>query len=318
MSAVRPLSGTRIDLEHGSYRASIAGLGASLRVLQFEGRDLVLPYGVNELRPAYSGATLAPWPNRVTDGRYRFAGVEQQLPLSEPARGHALHGLALWLAFTVAERTVDAVTLTATVQAQAGYPHRLDLEVSYRLDDEGLHQSVTATNAGDDAAPFGTGPHPYLVGGPGRVDDWVFELPASEVLTVTPDRLIPRELVSVEAVADAAAGRAGAFDFREARAIGTTAIDHAFTGIARDGGGVATVTLTAADGSGVAMRFGQSCPWIQVCTADAPLDAEAHRRGLAVEPMTCPPDAFNSGTDLLVIEPGVSATASWSIAALTA
>ncbi len=318
MSAVRPLSGTRIDLEHGSYRASIAGLGASLRVLQFEGRDLVAPYGVNELRPGYSGATLAPWPNRVTDGRYRFAGTEQQLPLSEPARGHALHGLALWLAFTVTERSVDAVTLTATVQAQAGYPHRLDLEVTYRLDDEGLHQSVTATNAGDDAAPFGTGPHPDLVAGPGRVDDWVFELPASEVLTVTPDRLIPQGLASVDAVTDAGAGQAGTFDFREARAIAATVIDHAFTGVARDGSGIATVSLTAADGSGVAMRFDESCPWIQVCTADDPLDAEAHRRGLAVEPMTCPPDAFNSGTDLLVLDPGTSTTASWSISALTA
>lgn len=308
MSAVRPLSGTRIDLEHGPYRASIAGLGASLRVLQFEGRDLVVPYGVNELRPVYRGATLAPWPNRVVDGRYRFAGAEQQLPLTEPDRGHALHGLALWLAFTVTERTVDAVTLTATVQAQAGYPHRVDLEVTYRLDDEGLNQSVSATNAGDDAAPFGTGPHPYLVAGAGRVDDWTFELPASEVLMVTADRLIPQALQPVMA----------AFDFRDARPIGATVIDHAFTGIARDGSGVATVALTAADGSGVAMRFDESCPWIQVCTADDDLDPAAHRKGLAVEPMTCPPDAFNSGTDLLVIEPGASATASWSIAALTA
>ncbi|HWU31187.1 MAG TPA: galactose mutarotase, partial [Microbacterium sp.] len=57
------------------------------------------------------------------------------------------------------------------------------------------------------------------------------------------------------------------------------------------------------------------CPWVQVHTADLP-DPAASRRGLAVEPMTCPPDAFNSGTDLIVLEPGAAHTAGWSIRAL--
>jgi len=309
VAARRPLSGARFDLEHGPYRASIASIGASLRLLQHDGRDLVVPFGLDEMRPVFRGAVLAPWPNRVTDGAYRFADVAQQLPLTEPARGHALHGLALWLDFAPVSRSVDHVVLTATVEPQTGYPHRIELEVEYRLDDDGLHQSVVARNTGDSPAPFGTGPHPYLVAGSGPLDGWVLDLPAGEILTVTPERLLPIGIfdVSVE--------EGGRFDFRTPHLIGATVIDHAFTALQRDDDGIATVRLTAPDGSGVAMRFDRSCDWLQVCTADNVV-ADYHRAGLAVEPMTCPPDAFNSGRDLVVLDPDASTTASWSIAAL--
>ncbi|MGA1836384.1 aldose 1-epimerase family protein [Herbiconiux sp. 11R-BC] len=309
MEPARPLSGARVDLEAGDYRASIASIGASLRVLQYRGRDLVVPFDVDEVRPGYRGATLAPWPNRVADGRYAFAGVAQQLPLTEPGRGNALHGLVSWLDFAVTARDADRVTLEAVIEAQDGYPHRLVIEVAYLLDGKGLHETVTARNPGNAPAPYGTGPHPYLVAGAGSVDDWTFTLPAAEVLAVTPDRLLPVGL------ADVAVEDAGVFDFREPRVIADTFIDHAFTGLARDAAGTATVTVTAPEGAGVAMSFGADCPWVQVHTADTP-DPATSRRGLAVEPMTCPPDAFNSGTDLVVIEPGGASSASWTITAL--
>lgn len=309
MVARRPLSGARFDLEHGAYRASIASVGASLRVLQHDSRDLVVPFDLDEVRPVYRGAVLAPWPNRVTDGAYRFADVTQQLPLTEPLRGHALHGLALWLDFTAVARSVEHVVLAATIEPQAGYPHRIALEVEYRLDDDGLHQSVTARNTGASPAPFGTGPHPYLVAGPGSLDDWTFDLPADEILAVTPERMLPI------GVSDVTVEDGGAFDFRTPRLLGATVIDHAFTSLHRDGEGFATVRLTEPDGTGVAMRFDRSCEWLQVCTADSDI-ADYHRAGLAVEPMTCPPDAFNSGCDLVVLNPDAATTASWSISAL--
>ena len=58
----------------GGYEAVVASIGASLRVLTYEGRDLVVPFAPDELRPVHRGATLAPWPNRVVDGRYAVAG----------------------------------------------------------------------------------------------------------------------------------------------------------------------------------------------------------------------------------------------------
>ncbi|MHA7984603.1 aldose 1-epimerase family protein [Rathayibacter sp. CAU 1779] len=309
-----PLSGTSIDLEHGDYRASIASVGASLRTLTHADRDLVVPFGADEVRPAYRGATLAPWPNRIVDGRYTFAGVEQQVPLTEPHLANALHGLVVWQDFDVRDRGDDFVELATTVQAQQGYSHRIDLTVVFRLSDDGLFSSVTARNTGADAAPFGTGPHPYLVAGSGHVDDWTMLLPASEILTVTPDRLSPVALADV-ATAVVGSARPGAYDFRTPRAVGDLFIDHAFTALSRDADGVASVELIAPDGHGVAMRWDTACPWVQVHTADQDNPATS-RLGMAVEPMTCPPDAFNSGTDLIVLQPDESTTAGWTITAL--
>lgn len=304
-----PISGTHFGLSAGDYHATIASVGATLRTLEHKGRPLVVPFEADEVRPAFRGATLAPWPNRVVDGTYTFAGTEQQLPLTEPNRGHALHGLAAWLDFAAVDRSGSSATFAATIEAQAGYPHRVEVSVTFSLDEGGLHTAVTATNTGPTAAPWGTGPHPYLVAGEGRVDDWTLSLPADSVLTVDDVRLIPQGLADVATEGD------GVFDFRTPRRIGDTFIDHAFTGLARDEQGIASVALRAADGTGVEMVWDRACPWVQVHTADQPVP-ELNRLGLAVEPMTCPPDAYNSGTDLIVLQPGESSTASWTIRAL--
>ncbi|MCI0157519.1 aldose 1-epimerase family protein [Leifsonia shinshuensis] len=304
-----PLSGTHYGLTAGDYHATIASVGASLRTLEHRGRRLVVPFDADDVRPVFRGATLAPWPNRVVDGRYTFDGATQQLALTEPGRGHALHGLAAWLDFTAVDRSASSVTLAATIEAQDGYPHRVEVAVAFELDEDGLHTTVTGTNSGPSPAPWGTGPHPYLVAGDGRVDDWTLELPASDVLTVTEDRLIPIGL------ADVAVEGGGVFDFRAPRAIADTFIDHAFTGLLPAADGRTTVALRSAEGTGVAMTWDEACPWVQIHTADRDVP-EQSRLGLAVEPMTCPPDAYNSGTDLIVLAPGQSTTASWTIAAL--
>ncbi|MEV7800728.1 aldose 1-epimerase family protein [Microbacterium foliorum] len=307
-TAARPRSGRQLRIAGHGYEAVVASVGASLRVLTFEGRDLVVPFDADEVRPGYRGTTLAPWPNRIVDGKYTFGGVEHQLALTEPARGQALHGLLAWAEFEDRLVLDDRVVLAAVIEPQTGYPFRVEVETEYRIDVDGLRQTVTAHNLGADAAPWGTGPHPYLVAGPdGRVDDWTLTLPASEVLTVTPDRLSPVGLESVSEHPE--------WDFRAARPIGDVFIDHAFTGLARDGG-VAEVRLVTDAGSGVAMTFDERCPWVQVHTADNPGIDAIHRIGLAVEPMTCPPDAFNSGTDLVVLEPGATHAASWRISAV--
>lgn len=302
-----PRSGRQLRIAAGGYQADIASIGASLRTLTFDGRDLIVAFDADEVRPNYRGTTLAPWPNRVVDGRYSFAGAEHQLALTEPARGHALHGLLAWAEF--ADRVVedDRVVLVAVIEPQVGYPFRIEVEVEFRLDSDGLNQTVTARNVGTDAAPWGTGPHPYLVGGDGRVDDWTLTLPASEVLTVTADRLSPVAVESVDQHPE--------WDFRTPRPIGDVFIDHAFTELAYTDG-VAEVRVVAADGHGVALSWDENCPWVQVHTADLSDDPENHRIGLAIEPMTCPPDAFNSGVDLVHLAPGSSSSASWTFRAV--
>jgi aldose 1-epimerase len=309
-----PLSGTQHALRAGDYEAVIASVGASLRSLTYGGRDLVVAFDADVVRPSYRGATLAPWPNRVVDGTYSFGGRDFQLALTEPARHHALHGLAGWLDFDAVDKGPDHVTLEAVVEPQTAYPWRIVVTTTFELGPDGLTQTVTARNESTDAAPWGTGPHPYLVAGDGSLDDWILELPAAQVLAVTDDRLSP---IDLEPVGQDDPAR---FDFREARAIGSVEIDHAFTELRRDDEGTTTVRLTDAAGQGVAMSWDAACPWVQIHTADKPDPAE-NRLGLAVEPMTCAPDAFNADrytydSGLIVLEPEQSATASWCISAI--
>jgi aldose 1-epimerase len=309
------LSGTQHALRAGDYEAVIASVGASLRSLTFDGRDLTVPFDADEVRPSYRGATLAPWPNRIVDGRFTFAEVPRQVPLTEPARRQALHGLAGWLDYEAIDKGPSHVTLTAAIVPQTGYPWRVVVETTFTLDADGLTQTVTGRNESTDAAPWGTGPHPYLVAGAGHVDDWTLDLPAADVLAVTPDRLSPIGLRAVDA------DDPERFDFRTARRIGTVEIDHAYTGLSRDADGRATVRVTDPAGAGVEMVWDAACPWVQIHTSDKGVGKPGHRTGLAVEPMTCAPDAFNAGsydfdTGLIVLEPGESATASWRIAAI--
>ncbi|MFH8248746.1 aldose 1-epimerase family protein [Microbacterium sp. B2969] len=312
-----PVSGIQHTLRAGPYEAVVASVGASLRALRHDGRDLVVPFQADELRPGYRGTTLAPWPNRVVDGVYTFDGVEHELSLTEPKRGHALHGLASWLDFQVTKAGSDFVTLAATVEPQAGYPWRIEVTTTYALGPDGLTQTVTGRNDSAEPAPWGTGPHPYLVAGASALDEWTFELPADEVLLVTEDRLNPDGLRPVDA------DDPQRFDYRAARPIAAAEIDHAYTGLVRDAEGFATVRLRDAAGSGVQMVWDAACPWVQIHTADLPHlpGHPGHRAGLAVEPMTCAPDAFNAAnypydTGLIVLEPDAESTASWRIAAL--
>ena len=305
MSSADPVTaaGERL-LRHGDYEVVLTPVAAGIRTLRHRDTDLVVPYESGEVRPRYRGAVIAPWPNRIVDGRYRFDGTEHQLPLTEPERRHALHGLVSWTRFDTAREDPRCVTWAHELVAQTGYPWSLRLEISHELGDEGLTTSVRATNLSASPAPYGLASHPYLRVGDVPLDSCRLTVPAGEVLQVTPDRLVPRALAPVDGTP---------FDFRTSRVVGDTELDHAFTRLTDSS---ARVELQAPDGQGVACSWDATVlPWLQVHTADVPGDPD-HRAGLAVEPMTCPPDAFNSGTDLIVLAPGATHTASWTIGAL--
>jgi aldose 1-epimerase len=300
------LGGREHPLTAGSYVAVVTEVGAGLRVLRHEGRDLVRPYAADQVRPRYSGVVLAPWPNRVADGCYHFDGETHQLPLTEPERSNALHGLVDWDRFEVQEATTSSVTLVDRLVPRTGYPFPVQVTVAYTLDADGLHTTVTGRNTGTRAAPWGTAAHPYLQAGTEHVDDVVLTVPADRVLDATPDRLLPLGAVPVESLG---------LDFREPRRIGDTFVDHAYTGLRADDDGRVRVVLSAPSGAGVECEWDPAVlPWVQVHTADTP-EATTDRTGLAVEPMTCAPDAFNSGDGLVVLPPGGEHSAAWTIRA---
>jgi aldose 1-epimerase len=300
----RPLTGGQHYIRAGDYQASVTELGAGLRELTYRGRQLIAGYQPDELPPGGAGQLMLPWPNRVGGGRYDFGGASYQLDLSEPARGNAIHGLTRWANWEAApQRTASEITLSHLLLGRSGYPFCLELSVSYRLEPEsGLRVTVTALNAGSRPAPYGTGSHPYLTAGPPAVDSWELQIPASRWLP-TDDRGIP------SGPPQDVAGTS--VDFRTSLPIGDAKLDHALTGLRRDQSGLAWARL----GSG-SMRLGLwaglGYNWLQIFTGDA-LAPGLRRTAVAIEPMTCPANAFVSGDDLLTLAPADSVTHTWGI-----
>lgn len=283
----------------------VVEVGGGLRTYAFGGRDVLAGYPPDARCSAGRGQMLMPWPNRIRDGRYTFAGHDHQLPLSEPDRGNAAHGLVRWAIWSVLERAEDTVTLGCRLRPQPGWEWSLDLSVTYALTVSGLVVTPRARNVGTQAAPFGFGAHPYLSVGENRVDEVELGIPAAARLELD-DRLLPTGLAAVDGTGQ---------DFREPRALGELGLDTAFTDIAAAADGRWRVTLThPRTGRAVTLWADATAyPWLQVFTGDSLPLTIRRTSGIAVEPMTCPPDAFNSGDDLLVLEPGQEFEASWGI-----
>ena len=284
-------NGELIVLKAGGYEATVATVGAGLVGLSFEGRDIVLPFPADELPPAYAGKVLMPWPNRVAGGAYSFRGRRFELPVNEAPTGSSLHGLALWNAWKVERSSGTEVVLTHVLHGEPGYPFQLALTARYALDaGTGLHIELTAENCGEGPAPYGCGSHPYITVGGEDISTCELSFRAGSVL-LTDDKLQPTELRDIQGTE---------FDFSETRTLAGQSLDHAFTALP-EGNWNVTLRHPGLGLSAVVEASGAQAPWLQLYTGEL-----RGRRGLAVEPMTCPPDAFNSGQDLVVLEPGQS------------
>ena len=299
-----PPSGQQIEIHAGDHRVVVAEVGAGLRSFTVGGRDVVDGYAVDEMAGAGRGQVLIPWPNRIADGAYEFRGTPHQLPLNEVPAQNAIHGLVRWAAWGPAERDADRVVLEHTLHPQPGYPFSLVLRIEYALAREGLRVTTTATNVGIDPCPYGSGMHPYLTLGTETVDTVLLRAPGRTMLQ-TDDRGIPAGRASVEGTE---------YDFREPRPIGATELDHAFTDLERGDDGLARVELRdPQDERTLALWVDESYSYLQLFTGD-PIP-QVDRRSLAVEPMTCAPNAFRTGEGLLVLDPGEATTSTWGIRA---
>ena len=287
-------------LELGDQRALVAAVGASLRQYSVGGRDVVLPYDEDAMAPAFSGTVLAPWPNRLRDGLFRFEGVTYDVPLNEHDRQTALHGLVAHTTFSTVDEAADSVTLEHVVVPTHGYPWPVRIRVTYALTSSGLRVQTDVTNLGTATAPFGLGFHPWLSPGDGMVDDTTLQVDATRHVTVD-TRLLPTGTEALE----------GQFDLRAATPLRGIALDDAWVEPTRDADGLTWVRFGGADGRTTAMWADESFRAWQVCTGDF---VEAiQRRGVAVEPMTCIADAFRTGDDLIRLEPGESRQLVWGL-----
>jgi aldose 1-epimerase len=299
---VRNPSGEQYEIAHDDQQVVVVEVGAGLRSYAVGAHDLLDGYGAGEMAAGGRGQVLAPWPNRLQDGSYEFEGRRHQLPLNEPEHANAIHGLVRWEAWQAREREPHRVVLGHVLHPRPGYPFALELRIAYELSDGGLAVQTTATNVGADPCPFGSGAHPYLSVGTATVDDIVLRVPAWTALR-SDERGIPVDTLPIQGTE---------LDFRAARPIGGAKLDQGYTDLERDDDGLARVELRARDGRrGVTLWVDEGYPYLMVFTGDVPA---VGRRGLAVEPMTCAPNAFRSGDGLVRLEPGASVTTSWGIA----
>jgi aldose 1-epimerase len=296
-------SGEQITIVAGDQQAVVVEVGGGLRSYSVGGRDLVDGYSADEMSSSGRGQVLIPWPNRLQDGTYDFDGQRHQLPLNEPERRNAIHGLVRWAPWTIVGREPDRVTMEHVLYPQPGYPFSLRIRIEYELSHGGLKVRTTATNIGSDACPYGSGAHPYMTLGTATINRLELRAPARTVLQ-SDERGLPIDAQTVEGTE---------YDFRKFRRIDSTVLDHAFTDLERDHDGLARVELRDPDSkTQVSLWVDQSYSHLMLFTGD-PL-ANVRRRSLAVEPMTCPPNAFRTGDSLIRLEPGSSFAGTWGIA----
>ncbi|WP_083666930.1 aldose 1-epimerase family protein [Corynebacterium frankenforstense] len=293
-------AGTTVSLKRDAWQAQIATQGGSLVALTFNGHPLVRAWPTSQVRPCYHGATLAPWPNRLADGNYIFAGQTHQLALTEPELNNALHGLVCWENWTLIDSGPDTATMGTTILPQPGYPFQIELTSHWRLSGEGLTWTVTAINQAPAPAPFGIGIHPYLTAGEGSVDDWTLTVPAQTILITDPSRKLPtgRRQLRTSPLSD----------LRIGRCLKGVRLDDCFTDFTKG-----QISITRPDGTGVAMEWEpENLPFAQVFTSDLP-DSPWDRTGVAIEPCSCAPNAFNAPEGPPTLTPREERTYRWSL-----
>jgi aldose 1-epimerase len=274
----------------------VTEVGAALRELHVGDRPVVDGFPEDAMCTGYRGLPLLPWPNRIEDGRYMFEGVEHQLPINRVAEGNAIHGLTCWESWRSVGTASDRVTLALDLPPRPGYPFRLALSIEYALSDTGLEVALTATNTGRGSLPFGAGHHPYFLPRT-TLDAARVRVPARNVIAFSA-RGLPGDATPVDGTP---------FDLRHGAPLGAVRLDHCFGALSRDADGRARVEL-----DDLVVWMDQSFAWVQVYSGENLPPAE-RRRSLAIEPMTCPPNAFRTGRDLIVMRPGEERVMRWGV-----
>jgi aldose 1-epimerase len=294
-------TGVQYVLQRGDAVAVVTELAAGLRLFSRAGTVLTETYADDQIAPGGTGITFAPWGNRVRDGQWMLDGKKQQLDITEPSRGHASHGLLRNTGYALVEQSRDHVVLEATAFPQHGYPFQVSHRVHYSLTaDQELHVEQTLSNRSSAPAPFVLGAHPYLRLGDTPTEELTLTVKAATRL-VPDERKIPVRSETVQ----------GGTDLRAGKAVSSLQLDSAYTDLDFPDG-VATHSLTAPDGRQVELWQDASCRYVHVYVST---EFPGRPKAVALEPMTGPANAFNSGDGLRWCEPGDSFTMRWGIRA---
>ncbi|MGW7426246.1 aldose epimerase family protein [Streptomyces sp. NPDC054813] len=302
-----------VSAPDGSARAVLSLRGATLLSWQVRnevtGRLTELTDGYRDEKELLSqdgvrAGLLAPFPNRVADGRYRYADQDHDLLPGDHGDRLIYHGFAREAPFELAHATTAADSARLLLHTTSirpgrypGYPFALDLTVEYVLSGSELGIEIRATNVGDTTAPYAAGWHPYFtLSRP--IDALTLQIPAHTLIR-TDAALIPlageNALLSLDDCPD--------MDFRTPKQLGDAVIDACYADLTHGAVGQIDTVLTD-PATGEALRVWQHSGYLHVFTGDTL--ARGRRTSIALEPVETMTNAFNRPEHAAVraLEPG--------------
>ncbi len=294
-------SGEQIAIAHGDQRAVVTEVGATLRTYVQGGVPVVEGFSGDEVPLGGHGQVLFPWPNRLGVEPWRFADRSGQPSVDELSGATGLHGLVRWRPFRVESVNQNRCVLSLLLHPSPAFPFAVSIDVAYHLGSLGLTVTSTVTNRDEVPLPFGLGFHPYLAVTSPTIEGATLLVPARSYVAVNDRHLPTGEILPVTG---------GELDFTSAKSVNGHELDVTYTDLDRDDYGLATTTVVDRSGGIVDLSVDRNFPYLQVYTGDQ-LGHGRRRTAVAVEPMTCPPDALRSGKDLVVLEPGQHWAGSW-------
>ena len=248
-----------------------------------------------QLLKSYNSTRLAPFPNRIADGKYSFKGKTYQLAINFPQQGHALHGFMADAFYELHEQSTNKLILVHQYDGKhSGYPFPFRSEISYHLENNKLSCTTKLMNTGKSQLPYAEGWHPYFQLG-GRINDWHLRFPSKAEIEVD-HRMIPNgRLTEYSVFHDWQLIKSQKFDtcfvLSKEQGIAKTSIQNPKLGIQVD------VFQETGD---------KQYNYMQLFTPN-------DRQSLAIEPMTCIPDVFNNGIGLIQLAPKEELVLTWGI-----
>jgi aldose 1-epimerase len=301
---------TEETITFGNQSATITNLGGALREYKVGGKDVIHPFQPSDFPMHCAGLPLLPFPNRLEDGLYEYAGVTYQMPINEVARNNAIHGFGDAYQWTFLEKVETGICsyieVVLHLPPRKYYPFDLIIKITYLLSELGLAVTTEVKNMSNSVAPFGIGFHPWLSLHGTNLDDATLFFSAKTHIKVD-ERLLP---IGKEPIEDTQ------FCFRTPRKLKGVAFDDAFIDIERSEKYIgtenylATVELVTSDSTKTTLWFDESLPCLQICSADWGGDT---RFALAVEPMSCYANSFKTGEYLQNIEPKSTFISNWGL-----
>jgi len=296
-------SGEQIAIAHGDQRAVITEVGATLRTYAKGGVAVIEGFDGEEVPTGARGQVLYPWPNRIGDGEWTFSDRVAHPTVDDVEHATAIHGLVRWRPFRIDSVNQNRCVLTLLLHPTPDYPFLSEISLAYHLGSLGLTVTTTVTNRDDVPIPFGGGFHPYLAVTTPTIEGSQLEVPAKGFIAVNARQLPTGEILPL-------AGNQ--LDFSTMKSINGHDLDVTYTELVRDDTGMSSVVVVDGTGGEVELSVDRNFPYIQVYTGDT-LEKGRRRTAVAVEPMTCPPDALRSGKDVVVLEPGQHWAGSWRV-----